>query len=455
MKSIQRNKNNQYDLTLKDPRTEDVQRNRDLINEMGQFRRVNASLLIITIILVCFGLIMLFSASMSTSFATQGDNSQYYFIRQGGLLALGLGVGLFIANFVDIKFFNNNLLVLILYGITFLLLVMVFLGGSRSTQMGATRWLYIGPIGFQPSEIAKFSAILFLSSYFSKTKQERSKGKYRARTAAKQFWLDGRIDFLIPVLLVGVWFILILIQPHLSGAIIFAGLCFAVFLAARIPWKSWLSGILQLLPIILVLILLAVLIYPALNDGASLTDYVAEKFAHSAKRLETHEAEDQVSEDQSYQTRQAEITMGTGGLTGVGLGQGRQKYNYLPMVHNDYIFPAIAEELGFIGTMTVLILFAIQFFLGVKISLNANSVYSSLIAWGFSFLIIFQVLLNVGVATKVIPATGITLPFFSYGGTSNIIFLVEIGMVLCVSRTGQASDPVLRKNLISSAGKQR
>jgi len=156
--------------------------------------------------------------------------------------------------------------------------------------------------------------------------------------------------------------------------------------------------------------------------------------------------------DQSYQTRQAEITMGTGGLTGVGLGQGRQKYNYLPMVHNDYIFPAIAEELGFIGTMTVLILFAIQFFLGVKISLNANSVYSSLIAWGFSFLIIFQVLLNVGVATKVIPATGITLPFFSYGGTSNIIFLVEIGMVLCVSRTGQASDPVLRKNLISSAG---
>jgi len=231
MKSIQRNKNNQYDLTLKDPRTEAVQRNRDLINEMGQFRRVNASLLIITIILVCFGLIMLFSASMSTSFATQGDNSQYYFIRQGGLLALGLGVGLFIANFVDIKFFNNNLLVLILYGITFLLLVMVFLGGSRSTQMGATRWLYIGPIGFQPSEIAKFSAILFLSSYFSKTKQERSKGKYRARTAAKQFWLDGRIDFLIPVLLVGVWFILILIQPHLSGAIIFAGLCFAVFLA--------------------------------------------------------------------------------------------------------------------------------------------------------------------------------------------------------------------------------
>ncbi|MGB4610833.1 MAG: FtsW/RodA/SpoVE family cell cycle protein [Saccharofermentanales bacterium] len=443
MRRIQRNVKNKYDLTLRKS-DENPEEDTDFLGELGKFRRLNAPLLIITIVLVCFGLIMLFSASMSTSFATQGDDSKYYFIRQAGMVALGLGIGLVFATFFEIKSINNKRIVLGMYILTTLLLVLVILKGR--SEMGATRWINIGPFGFQPSELAKFTSVLFLAHYFSFTKGERAKGNFRAKSPSGQFWLDGRIDFLFPVLILGLWLILIVIQPHLSGAIIFLTLCFAVFLAARIPWRSWLSGIIQLLPILLIGIVLTALILPA-TKGVTLTEFVESKFAHSAKRIETFEAEDEVSEDQSYQIRQAEIAMGTGGLTGVGLGQGRQKFNYLPQVHNDYIFPAIAEELGYIGTMSVLILFAVQFFIGVRIALNANSVFACLIAWGYSFLIILQVLLNVAVATEVIPATGITLPFFSYGGTSNIVFLVEIGMVLCVSRTGQTANKVLIKHL--------
>lgn len=444
MRSIQRNKSNRYDLTLSKTNEEPKEKEADFLSELGKFRRLSAPLLIVTIVLVCFGLIMLFSASMSTSFATQDDDAKYYFIRQAGMVALGLGGGLFIANFLEIKSINNKWLVLGAYIFTTILLILVIIKGR--SEMGATRWINIGPIGLQPSELAKFSSVLFLAYYFSFTKSKRARGKIRAKSPSRQFWLDGRIDFLYPVLILGFWLILIVIQPHLSGAIIFLALCFAVFLAARIPWKSWLSGIIQLLPILLIGIVLLSLILPATKD-ITLSEFIESKFAHSAKRIETFEAADEVSEDQSYQIRQAEIAMGTGGLIGVGLGQGRQKYNYLPQVHNDYIFPAIAEELGYLGTMSVLILFAIQFFIGVKISLNANSVFACLIAWGYSFLIILQVLLNIAVATEVIPATGITLPFFSYGGTSNIVFLIEVGMVLCVSRTGQTANKVLTKNL--------
>ncbi|HHT25080.1 MAG TPA: FtsW/RodA/SpoVE family cell cycle protein [Clostridiaceae bacterium] len=452
MRSIQRNENNQYDLTLSKPNEKPEEKEADFLSELGKFRRLNAPLLIVTIVLVCFGLIMLFSASMSTSFATQADDSKYYFIRQAGMIALGLGAGLFIANFFEIKSLNKKWLVLGAYVFTTILLILVIVKGRN--EMGATRWLNIGPIGLQPSEVAKFSSVLFLAYYFSFTKGARARGKFQAKSPSQQFWLDGRIDFLFPVLILGFWLILIVIQPHLSGAIIFLVLCFAVFLAARIPWKSWLSGIIQLLPILLIITVLVSLILPV-TKGMTLSEFIENKFAHSAKRIETFEATDEVSEDQSYQIRQAEIAMGTGGLTGVGLGQGRQKYNYLPQVHNDYIFPAIAEELGYLGTMSVLILFAIQFFIGVKIALNANSVFACLIAWGYSFLIILQVLLNVAVATEVIPATGITLPFFSYGGTSNIVFLVEIGMVLCVSRTGQTANKVLSQNLAPASENSR
>lgn len=453
MKSIKKNNNNQYNLTIasKDKITSNEELN--FLNEISKYRRINAPFLIVTLILISFGLIILFSASMSTSYATQNDNSKHYFLRQIGFTSIGLFLGLFIANFVDIRFFRKKIFYLLAYVVTTFLLLLVFLVGR--TQLGATRWVTLGGVGFQPSEIAKFMAVYILAGYFSQVKSNEMRRRLSKKSKSRRFWYEGRIKFLYPVLLMSVWLFLILIQPHLSGAIIFTTICFVVFLTARIPWRSWVSGILQLLPILLVLILIATLIFPLVREQETLGEFVKNKFAHSAERIETFEDDSIVSDDQSYQIRQAEIAMGSGGLTGVGLGQGRQKYNYLPQIHNDYIFPAIAEELGFIGTMTVLVLFAIQFFIGVKISLQAESLFASLISWGFVFLIMLQVILNVGVAIKVIPATGITLPFFSYGGTSNIIFLIEVGMILCISKSGLRENPTLRQNLNSTPRRSR
>ncbi len=444
MNIIKRNNNNQYNLTIGEPE-QNQQDNQDFLKEISRYRRIDAGLLIVTLILVCFGLIMLFSASMSTSFATQNDNSQYYFYRQLFYSIGGLAIGLGIASFVDINFFKKRIFYFIAYAITSILLILVFLRGTE--QMGAQRWLNIGGVGFQPSEIAKFMAVYILAGYFSEIKREKKLGNLKAKSREAQFWLDGRVMIVLPAILMGFWFFLIVIQPHLSGAIIFGAICLVVFIAARIPWKAWLSGILQILPLLIALFMIGMIVYPAMNNGKSLISFIGERFSHSAERIETFTDEENVSEDQNYQTRQAEITMGTGGLTGLGLGKGRQKFNYLPQIHNDYIFPAIAEELGYIGTISVLILFIIQFFMGVKIALKAGTLFSALIAWGYSFLIILQVILNVGVSTKVIPATGVTLPFFSYGGTSNIIFLVEVGMILCVSKFGQKENKLLRQNL--------
>jgi len=448
MNQIKTNNNNQYNLTVESAR-KDIERNNSEINnqmlkDMATFRRMDYSYFLVSLILICFGLIMLFSASMSTSFATQDDNPSYYFIRQAIFSLIGLSVAIVGANFVPIDFFQKKTFFVGGYIATTFALGLVFVTGTE--QMGAQRWLNLFGVLFQPSEIAKFMAVFVLAGYFSEIRKDRFMGKYRAESPLRQFWLDGRILFLRPVLAMGVWFVLIVAQPHLSGALIFAGICFMVFVAAKIPWKTWISGIIQLLPVLIAGILLLSLIFPHINDGQTLIEAVGERFAHSKARIETFADEEAVSEDQSYQTRQAEIAMGSGGLTGVGLGKGRQKYNYLPQIHNDYIFPAIAEELGYLGTMSVLILFFVQFFLGVRIALNAKNMFSALIAWGFSFLIILQVILNVGVAAKVVPATGITLPFFSYGGTSNIIFIIEIGMVLCVSKFGQREHKTLKES---------
>ncbi|MDN5314418.1 MAG: cell division protein FtsW, partial [Clostridiales bacterium] len=166
-------------------------------------------------------------------------------------------------------------------------------------------------------------------------------------------------------------------------------------------------------------------------------------FEHVGHRLEMFSNPDEADSDDVYQITQAIIAIGSGGLQGVGLGKGRQKYNYLPEAHNDYVFAIIGEELGFIGTVLVLLLFVAFLISGVMISLRAKNNYTAMLAAGYTGLISIQAFLNMGVATRLLPSTGISLPFFSYGGTSNIFFLVAVGFLLAVSRTGQQSR---RKN---------
>jgi cell division protein FtsW len=168
-----------------------------------------------------------------------------------------------------------------------------------------------------------------------------------------------------------------------------------------------------------------------------LQDSLKSNFRHVTERIDTFLHPESASSDDTYQIDQSIIAIGSGGLTGLGLGAGRQKYNYLPEAHNDFVFAIIGEELGFVGTTAVLLLFVLFMLIGVSITARASDSFAAILAGGYTMLISIQAFLNIAVATRTIPATGISLPFFSYGGSSNFFFLIAIGLILSVSRTGQ------------------
>ena len=397
--------------------------------------RIHGGLLVVTFIMVCFGLVMLFSASMSDSFNANSGNSMYYIIKQGSITLIGLILALIMAVLIPVSFFDRPIITIATYLLTTGLLVYVkFLG---SIVNGAKRWILIGPLSIQPSEFAKLAAVICLAGYFSRLRARRQRGEIRYRSPLRRFLGDGWRDILIPGLMMVVWLGLIIWQPHVSGFVILSVVILASFLAAGLPLRSWFSGILQLTLILLLVGALAFGVFAATLKDQTIQEALESNFSHAFKRIETFRNPEEASSDDSYQVNQSLIAIGSGGLTGVGLGNGRQKYNYLPEAHNDYIFAIIGEELGFIGTVSVIMLFLLFHLIGTRIAWRAINPHAAILAAGYTVLITTQALLNIGVATRSLPATGISLPFFSYGGTSNLFFMLAIGFILGVSRTGQ------------------
>lgn len=408
--------------------------------QMKESLRMNGLLLILVLIMIAFGLVMLFSASMSDGYANYEGNSMYYVLRQATFTALGLVVALGIAIIFHVDFFNKIFFVALLYGLTTALLLYVAVAGEIINS--ARRWIRVGPITMQPSELAKVASVFCLAGYFSWRRRRMANGKVKQRSKLVTWLQDGWRDILIPGGAMLVWLVLVVRQPHLSGFIILSFIILTVFLASGLPFRSWASGILQAIALILIIALLVGALLPIyLNSSGQtmdeLVESVTDNFAHVERRIDMFLSPEDADSDDIYQITQAIIAIGSGGLTGVGLGKGRQKYNYLPEAHNDYVFAIIGEELGFLGTISVLILFVVFLITGVMISIKAKDNYSAMLAAGYTGLISIQAFLNMGVATRLLPSTGISLPFFSYGGTSNIFFLTAVGFLLAVSRSGQ------------------
>jgi cell division protein FtsW len=398
-------------------------------------QKIHGGLLVITFIMVCFGLVMLFSASMSDSFNANNGNAMYIIIKQGAITLIGLILALILAVLVPVSFFDRPIITLGTYLLTTALLVYVKFFGAIVN--GAKRWILLGPLSIQPSEFAKLAAVICLAGYFSRLRARRQRGEIHYRSAFRQFIGDGWRDILIPAALMFVWQGLIIWQPHVSGFIILSIVIAASFIAAGLPLRSWLSGILQLLLILILVGAVAFGAFAATLKDQTIQQALEKNFSHVFKRIDTFRNPEEASSDDAYQVNQSLIAIGSGGLTGVGLGNGRQKYNYLPEAHNDYIFAIIGEELGLIGTVSVLLLFLIFHLIGMQIAWRASNPHAAVLAAGYTVLITTQALLNIGVATRALPATGISLPFFSYGGTSNLFFMLAIGFILAVSRTGQ------------------
>ncbi|MDD2533403.1 MAG: putative peptidoglycan glycosyltransferase FtsW [Eubacteriales bacterium] len=405
--------------------------------------RIHGGLLIVTLFMVCFGLVMLFSASMSDSFSANGGNSLFYIAKQGTITLIGLILALILAVIFPVSAFDKPIITISTYILTTGLLVYVKFFGSIVN--GAKRWIIIGPLSIQPSEFAKLAAVLFLAGYFSRLRARRLRGEIKYRSGLHRFIGDGWRDILKPGFLMIVWLGLIIWQPHVSGFAILSVVILASFLAAGLPLRSWISGILQALVILVILAGILFAVFSVVLKEQTVMDVIKSNFTHAFKRVETFQNDEKATADESYQVDQSVIAIGSGGLTGVGLGEGRQKYNYLPEAHNDYIYAIIGEELGFAGTVSIILLFLIFLMIGLRIAWRASNPFAAILAGAYTILITTQAFLNIAVATNSMPATGISLPFFSYGGTSNLFFLLAIGFILAVSRTGQMTSAKNRR----------
>lgn len=352
-------------------------------------------LFITVLVLLSLGLIMVFSAS--APIAEKEHNDIYFFIkRQLRFAVIGVIAMLLAANYDYHKYGRKT--VLALMGGSIILLILVLIPGIGRKINESRRWIYIGSFAFQPSEIAKLAIILFLSYYLSKRKRP----------------LNSLLGDLMPYLfVVGLVSLLLLLETHLSQTIIIISLSIIMLFVAGAKIRHFL--------------ILSAPVCAALVALVAFTDYMTTRINSFLNPWSNPRGE-------GWQTIQSLYAIGSGGLFGRGLGQSMQKFLYVPEPHNDYIFSIMAEELGYIGVAAVLLLFMIFIWRGLKIAIHAPDAHGSLIATGVTALIAVQSLFNVAVVTNTVPPTGVSLPFFSSGGTSLVLFMVEVGILLNVSR---------------------
>lgn len=359
-----------------------------ILDERGM---VDLPFLLITVLLVTIGVIMMFSASYASAYSTEGS-STYYFARQGLFAVMGVGVMLFVSR---LNYQMWRALAFPILGVTMVLMLVTPVFGL--TGGGATRWIQLGSIRFQPSEVAKLAVILSYAAMISQYKD-------RMKT------FRGLIPF---AAILGILVLSLVFQKHLSGIVIICGVAAAMLFLGGVQMRWFALG---------------------LGAVALFGTIYLSTMGYAADRITAWQDPFSDAQGSGFQIVQSLYAIGSGGLMGLGLGRSRQKYRYLPEEHNDYIFPIVCEELGFVGAVVIILLFMLLIIRGYWIAMHARDRFGALVAGGISTLLALQVFFNIGVVTNFLPATGISLPFFSYGGTALLLQLFEMGLVLAVSR---------------------
>ena len=358
---------------------------------------MDISVLALVVILLAIGVTMVLSASFARAYFDPGGvtkgKATYYFIRQFIFAALGVAA-MIICSRLPVGFYKRFSMPVLIAAVILLMLVPII--GTNAN--GAKRWIGFGAFTIQPSEIAKIGIILAFASMIC------------ARRGRMKSFRYGILPFAaILAAIVG----LLVLEPHFSASIIIVAIGgVMLFLGgARLVW----------------------FIAAAVAAGGGIAVLLT-MFPYASTRITTWRDPFASTSDEGYQIVQSLYSIGSGGLTGLGLGQSRQKYLYLPEEHNDFIFSVVCEELGFIGALLILTLFALLIIRGYWIALHSTDRYSFLVAAGITTLLAIQVILNVAVVTNLVPCTGISLPFFSYGGTALLMQMAEMGIVLSISR---------------------
>ena len=395
----------------------------EYINSTVKISGVDKPFLVLTLVILLIGVIMVLSASFARAFYTSGEPMRL-FTRQLVFAISGVAMMLLVSR-IRIRTMSRWSTHLLLLSIALLILVLVI--GNRIN--GSKRWIGIGgqngSFTFQPSEIAKVAVILSFAQLMCKF------GKARMRTFG-----FGVLPFAV---IIGTVDILLGLETHLSAAIIITVLAAIMMFAGGTKIRWFLLAVLIVGMVAGMLVIMSLKTSSPEKDAQTAGEQQArtqwgDKFGYAGERIDAWLNPEVDPLDTGFQTRQSLLAVGSGGLLGQGLGQSRQKYLYLPEEHNDYIFAIVCEELGFIGAMLILMLFALLIVRGFWLALHAKDQYSSLITTGITSLLAIQVFLNVAVVTNLVPATGISLPFFSYGGTALWIQLVQMGIILAVSR---------------------
>lgn len=373
-------------------------------NEKDTKNNLDFGMLITIIILLCAGIVMVASASSYYALSNY-NNSNYFLVRQLFFGIIGFIFMIIISN-IDYKRYKKWGYLFYIICLVLLVLVLTPLGQTRN---GAKRWLGFGALVFQPSEIMKIGLVIGMSTYLSLN--------YKKLTSFK--------GYIIPILMLLLVVIVMFMQKHLSGTIVmFVAACSIIFVSGiKVKARYIIAGI------IAAAAMLAVFIFMPSGDSTEPSG------SFRLDRIVSFLNPEEDIKGGNWQAAQSLYAIGSGGIFGRGLGQSRQKYLWLPEAQNDFIFSVLGEELGLVGTVTVLALFSFFIYRGYRIAITARDMYGSLLATGITSAFALQILVNIAVVTCTVPVTGMPLPFFSYGGTALFINLCAMGILLNISRT--------------------
>lgn len=385
---------------------------RDLTMEQQLTRGpMDLPFLMLVVLLTGIGVIMVLSASYATAMG-EGRDATYYFLRQAAFAGAGF-VLMYIASKVNYQWYRwASVLAL---GLAFVLLILVLIPGFHTIRNdGVKRWLRLPGFTFQPSEMAKLGVILYFSARMSKRNTEKKKTYNMQKPSGALFQMldDWGFMELVPygVILLAIM-VLMYFEPHMSGTILILVPAAAILFAGGVKLRWF-----------------------ALGGGMVGALLALTMQGYQSTRILVWRDPWAYPKNGGYQIIQSLYAIGSGGLFGVGFGQGRQKQGFLPEAENDFIFSIACEELGLIGAGLILLLFVMLILRGYWIALHARDRFGSLLVVGITTLMAVQVFLNISVVTNFLPTTGVSLPFFSYGGTALMIQLIEMGIVLGVSR---------------------
>jgi len=378
----------------KSPKVPKVNKIEKPVNEI-KTHSIDYTFLFLIMLILSIGLVMLLSASAPAG-ATKFNDSYYFFTRQMVFVIVGV-IGMVIVSKIDYRIYKKY--AKLYFGICVIMLILVAIPGIGVERNGSRRWFQLPGFQIQPSEFMKLGISLLFAKMISENKYNLTK-------------LQGCVPFGI---LLGIVMILMFLEPHLSGLIIMVGIGISIMVSAGTPiWPlAGAGGILGAL--------------------GTLVIYLSDANRWSRMIIFTNPFQD--TRDTGFQIVQALYAMGSGGLFGRGIGQSVQKYSYLPEPYNDFIFSIACEELGLFGAGIIIGLFALLIIRGFRIAANAPDDFGSLLAIGIVAQIAIQTTLNIAVTTSSVPNTGVSLPFFSYGGTAILVLLVEMGILLNISRS--------------------